>query len=80
MYRTFKNDSSSFKNGNIVQKCDPQKLTEFFADHFSPKKVLPTPKELTVAPVFHPPLSTNPQRVINTNAPTILELKKYLRN
>ena len=54
-------------------------LTEFFADHFSPKKVLPTPKELTVAPVFHPPLSTNPQRVINTNAPTILELKNILK-
>ena len=79
MYRTFKNDSSSFKNGNIGQKCDPQKLTKFFADHFSPKKVLPTPKELTVAPVFHPPLSTNPQRVINTNAPTILELKNILK-
>ena len=79
LYRAFKNDNSCFKNGTTAKKCDPQKLIEYFADHFGLKKSLPTPKELIVAPAFDPPIICDSSRDINIDPPNEVEIIKILK-
>ena len=52
LYRSFKDDNIGFKNVSSVSKCDPQKLKEYFLNHFSIKEKLPTPSELFNVPKF----------------------------
>ena len=79
MYRAFKNDKSCFKNGKVEDKCDPKALIDYFKDHFSKKMNSNPPEELIGTHDFNPPLSRNPTRTINVEAPTFSELEKILK-
>ena len=39
LYRSIKRESTVFQNLPRKEKCDPKKLTEYFAQHFSEKKI-----------------------------------------
>ena len=52
MYKSFKNDGSSFKPIKENNKCDKQKLQEYFSSHFGSPKDDPDPIELVNAPEF----------------------------
>ena len=38
LYRSFKADNSSFKTEKASKKCEPQKLKDFFREHFRKKE------------------------------------------
>ena len=52
MYRSFKDDNSSFKNVKTNAKCDPAKITENFQKHFNLLHTDEPPLELQQAPRF----------------------------
>ena len=52
LYKTFKSDSSAFRNVKKTNDCDPQKMKEYFAKHFGPQEECAEPIELVDAPDF----------------------------
>ena len=52
LYKSFKEDGSTFKDIKKKDGCDPQKLKEYFAKHFGPQDDCPDPIELIDAPDF----------------------------
>ena len=52
LYKTFKSDSSAFRNVKQTNDCDPQKMKEYFAKHFGPQEECEEPIELVDAPDF----------------------------
>ena len=52
LFRSFKNDKSSFKAVREKTQCDTGKLKTYFMKHFSSTNSRPTPIELINAPDF----------------------------
>ena len=52
LYRSIKSDSSAFRKIYDKQQCDPLKLKEYFAQHFSGKELKGSPDEFENVPDF----------------------------
>ena len=52
LYRSFKTDNSTFKDGKNRNRCNPQKLKENFRKHFEAMNINRDPVELVKAPSF----------------------------
>ena len=52
LYRSFKDDNSSFRIVKMKAKCDPSKITDHFKQHFNPNRADELPIELHEAPMF----------------------------
>ena len=79
LYRSFKDEGSSFKDVKQNDKCDPQKLKEFFSAHFSPRNLETDPIELIDAPEFIRKLQNVPAD-INVRPPEKEEIRDVLKN
>ena len=52
LYKSFKHDGSTFKQIRPKDGCDPQKLREYFENHFQKWEFLEDPIKLIEAPEF----------------------------
>ena len=52
LYKSFKDDGSTFKRIRHKNECDPQKLREYFENHFRTREFQEDPIELIDAPEF----------------------------
>lgn len=83
LYRTFKEDSNGFIKSRSNAKCDEQKLSIFFKDHFSKKNNADTPIELIAEPCIKAQLNGDSSSKINFEPPEkeeILSIMKKLKN
>ena len=84
LFRSFKNDNSTFKSVREKVQCDPKKLTAYFVKHFSKKNTDPYPIELINAPAFVRKLQDISIESINTEAPSkeeiLLTIEKFKAN
>ena len=79
LFRTMKDVSSSFKPIKRNNKCSPEKLKEYFSEHFNiapPDKI---PDELLKAPPYIKELQSLPCN-LNHAPPTIQEVKDTLKS
>ena len=84
LYKSFKDDGSTFKQIRNKDGCDPQKLKQYFEKHFQKPKAQEDPIELTNAPEF----ITNLKRISNSttihseapNKTEIIDTLKRLKN
>ena len=80
LYRSFKSDNSSFKKGKLTKKCQPEKLKEYFLNHFKHgpgEEEREWPGELRTAPDFIKHLRDLPED-IDTEPPAYEELKETI--
>ena len=52
LYKSFKDDGSTFKQIRTKDVCDPQKLRDYFENHFQKREFQEAPIELIEAPEF----------------------------
>ena len=79
LFRSIKKESTAFADIKTKRECDPNKLKEYFARHFSDKDYPTAPEEFDSAPDFIRKLqeiSKNSQ--IKTEAPDEEELKSVI--
>ena len=79
LYRTFKADNSSFKEVKTSNRCEPQKLKEYFKQHFQAKSTNGQPIELDQLPEFIKKLQDIPTEDEKTGPPDLTELKRYYK-
>ena len=79
LYRSFKDDNSSFRNVKMKAKCDPVKITDHFKQHFNPNRTDEPPIELHEAPMFLENLKKINIEGINTSSPSKKELKDIMK-
>ena len=79
LYRSFKDDNSSFRNVKMKAKCDPAKITDHFKQHFNPNRADEPPIELHEAPMFLENLKKINIEGINTSSPSKKELKDIMK-
>ena len=84
LYKSFKDDGSTFKQGRSNGGCDPQKVKECFEKHFQKPEYQDDPVELTNAPEFMVNLKRISNSIaINSDAPSrteIIDTLKRLKN
>ena len=83
LYRCMKSDFTAFKVKNNNSKCDPNRLSNYFKDHFNETKELQDPIELNDAPDYIKILQGIDVQGLNTLAPNSDEIKltvKRLKN
>ena len=73
LYRSFKCDNSSFNDVKSAKPCDPNKLKEFFKNHFTSSAIEEDPIELEDIPEFIEKLQRTSIQ-IDTTSPTKEEL------
>ena len=79
LFRKFKEDTSTFKNKEKVNKCDPAKLKKYFEEHFNIDRNDPDPIELTEAPNFVQKLHDVSVDGIVTGPPSQDEIMKVIK-
>ena len=79
LFRSFKNDKSSFKAVRDKVQCDPGHLKAYFMKHFSTTNSRPIPIELTNAPSFVRKLQSIPIESINTEPPSKDEILSTIK-
>ena len=84
MYKSFKDDGSTFKRIRCKDGCDPQVLKKYFENHFKKPEHQDDPLELTNAPDFIAKLKRmSKSTTINCEAPTkseVIHTLKTLKN
>ena len=82
LFKSFKNDGSTFRNIKAEKGCNPQKLTEYFAKHFGPREDKQEPIELQEAPSFVHKLQNIPANfnVLPPEKKEIIDLLRRLKN
>ena len=79
LYRTFKADNSSFKEIKTSNRCEPQKLKEYFKQHFQAKSTNGQPIELDQLPEFIKKLQDIPMENVKTGPSDITELRGIIK-
>ena len=82
LFKSFKNDGSTFRNIKEGKGCNPQKLTEYFAKHFGPREDKQDPIELQEAPSFVHKLQSIPANfnILPPEKKEIIDLLRRLKN
>ena len=82
LFKSFKNDGSTFRNIKEGKGCNPQKLTEYFAKHFGPREDKQDPIELQEAPSFVHKLQSIPVNfnILPPEKKEIIDLLRRLKN
>ena len=81
LYRSFKNDGSTFVDKKMKAGCDPQKLKDYFKNHFNVPLTLNEPKEITNnAPNFITKLQAIGIDYINTEPPAMEEIELVVKS
>jgi hypothetical protein len=79
LYRSFKADNSSFKTAKASKKCEPQKLKDFFREHFRKKETEIKPPELKDLPEVIRKLQDITIDGIKTGPPDMAELRTVIK-
>ena len=79
LFRSFKNDQSSFKAVRDKTQCDTGQLKTYFMKHFSSANSRPIPIELINAPDFVRKLQNIPIESINTEPPSKEEILSTIK-
>ena len=79
LYRSFKADNSSFKTAKASKKCEPQKLKDFFREHFRKKETEIKPPELEDLPEVIRKLQDITTDGIKTGPPDMAELRTVIK-
>ena len=79
LFRNMKSDNSSFKPTKRINKCDAEKLKQYFFHHFSTANITSnTPEELIETPEYIKNLQNSASN-INHDPPNIEEIKGVLK-
>ena len=78
LFKTFKDDHTAYKEIHKTNKCDPQKLKEYFEDHFTLKDHLVIPPELEQIPNYMEHLKFNSRLV--TDPPSTQEIVATIKD
>ena len=79
LYRSFKNDNSTFKEIKTSKRCNPIKLKEYFKKHFEAQKTDKDPVELVNAPSYIQALQKLSSIHIKTGPPDLEELIRVIK-
>ena len=80
LYRCMKSDITTFmKRAHENIKCDPDKLTKYFNEHFNQSIELDEPLELSDVPDYIKQLQNIDMDGLNTAAPSIDEIKSTVK-
>ena len=82
LFKSFKNDGSTFRNVTEKESCDPHKLQEYFEKHFGNREDKPEPIELHEAPSFMQKLRNVPANfnILPPEKKEIIDILKRLKN
>ena len=78
LFRAFKDDNHAFKPSSNNLKCDPNKLKDYFCNHFQSKSHVSDPDELNTIPRFIRKLKNNAPCQMKITPPDINEVKSSL--
>ena len=79
LFRSFKNDSSAFKEVRSRKGCEPDKLKTFFKKHFTSDPIIDDPIELTEIPEYLKALQEVQTDGIYTGPPSETEIRSIIR-
>ena len=79
LFRSFKNDSSAFKEIRSRKGCEPDKLKTFFKKHFTSDPIIDDPIELTEIPEYLKALQEVQTDGIYTGPPSETEIRSIIR-
>ena len=78
LFRLMKNNNSPFKSIKKSNKCEPEKLKEYFSKHFNVAPPNNTPEEIIEIPPFIKNLQNFQNTDLNHRPPTTEEIEKTL--